>query len=66
MNALHTMANDEEKEHHDTQPLAMQSWCFEILYNDVGGDSGGSAHSLVDFGIILIMLIALLVCGINS
>ena len=67
MNVLRTMVYDETEEplvmnYRDTQSLNNRD---VLMHDDTDGDSGGSARGLVDFGIILIMLIALLVCGIN-
>ena len=67
MNALRTMVSDEEQEplvmnYRDIQPLNNRD---VLVHDDTGSDSGGSAHGLIDFGTTLIMLIAVLVCGIN-
>ena len=66
MNALRTTVNNEEGQplttnYRDTQPLNNR----DVLIYEEDGDGGGSAFGLVDFGTTLIMLIALLVCGIN-
>ena len=67
MNALRTMVNDEKEEplvmnYRNIQPLNNRD---VLVHDSTGSDSGGSAHGLVDFGVTVIMLIALLLCGIN-